>query len=83
MQSGGVVTPINGDLVVYHEPETAAERAGHYLLSGHPGLNGADVYPTYDAAIAAARARASQSLVNVFYCELPGQAELITQFRVL
>ena len=83
MQSGGVVTPINGDLVVYREPENSADRPGQYLLSGHPGIRSADAYPTYDAAVAAARAKARSALVNVFYCELPGQPELITQFRVL
>jgi hypothetical protein len=83
MQSGGVVTPINGDLVVYREPEASQHHPGKYLLSGHPNIAAKDVYPTYDAAIAAARAKASAALVNVFYCELPGQPELVTQFRAL
>ena len=84
MQQGGVVTPINGDLVVYREPEGAAnEYAGHYLLSGFPGITDGEVYKTYDAAIAAARAKANGTLVNVFYWELPGAPQLVTQFRAL
>jgi hypothetical protein len=84
MQSGGIVTPINGDLVVYHQPETAAvSTAGRYVVASYPQPIGGDVYDSYDAAIAAARARAGNGAVNVFYCELPGQTELITQFRAL
>jgi len=78
------MTPMNGDLVVYREPdESSSEYAGRYVLSGFPGISEADVYPTYDAAIAAARAKANCSLVNVFYCELPAAPQLVTQFRAL
>jgi hypothetical protein len=84
MQQGGIVTPMNGDLVVYREPDGAAsEHAGRYVLSGFPGINEAEVYNNYDAAIAAARAKANGALVNVFYCELPASPQLVTQFRVL
>jgi hypothetical protein len=84
MQQGGVITPMNGDLVVYREPNGAASRyAGHYVLSGFPGIAEPEVYPTYDAAIAAARAKANTALVNVFYCELPASPQLVTQFRAL
>ena len=84
MQPGGLVTPINGDFVVYRDPDGAATpTAGHYVLSGFPGMAGGEVYDTYDAAIAAARARANGKLVNVFYWELPGPPQLVTQFRAL
>jgi hypothetical protein len=84
VQQGGVVTPINGDLVVYRDPHVSGRGVtGHYVLAGFPGVADGEVYETYDAAIAAARARANRSLVNVFYCELPASPELVTQFRVL
>jgi hypothetical protein len=83
MQPGGVITPINGDLVVCHEPERSLKLPGLYVLCGYPNLSTGEVYQTHDEAMAAAKAKASTALVNVFYCELPAQPALVTQFRAL
>ena len=82
ISGGGVVYPLHGDVVVYHQPETSTlPSAGRYVLRHYPETSGGDEYHGYDDALGAATERAAAGRLNVFYCELPGQPVMLKQFR--
>ena len=83
ISTGGVATPLHGDVVVYHHPETSTlSTAGRYVLRQYPDTHGGDEHTSYDDAVAAATERAAADRVNVFYCDLPGQPVILKQYRV-
>jgi|tagenome__1003787_1003787.scaffolds.fasta_scaffold19863371_1 hypothetical protein len=80
----GMMTPINGDLVVSHRPADWPVRgAGKFVVKMHADTGEGQEYDSYDAAVAAANQSALAAVVNVFYWELPNEPMLVKQYRAI